>query len=429
MPHFESAVLSNGTPVFVVPSATKDVLTVSVAIRDGACRDTVRGETSLTMELMKQGTQQHTAKEFNEEVERRGCWIRCSADHDTSMIQATGLGEWFEDVTSFMADCMLRPRFDAEELDKLRSRIVADMTIDLADVDWLASRSASQGAFHDHPYAQPTQGSPASLATLTVEHVRSVHRRLLNAPRWIIVAGPVTLGRALPVLEHAFGSLPQSVVPDEIPLPAKRGGIGVVASLEDAVQTSFRIILPGLPMGHPDYSACQLASNVLGGYTLARLFTILREEKGYTYGAYASSLNRLLDSSIVVSTSVGNEFTADTIDTIANEVRRLGSEKISADELENARQHIVGSFARSCETPQQTAWLLHTLINYSLPFDFFEQYVRRIQELSADDVLDVQQRLFSTKAWVIGASGVSTLVESSISRYVDTVEHWNRQGY
>jgi predicted Zn-dependent peptidase len=429
MPDFKSAFLSNGTPVYIVPSATKDVLTITFAMRHGACRDDVQGETCLTLEMLKQGTERYTAKEFSEEVESRGCWIRCAADHDISTVQVTGLGEWFDDVTDLMADCVLRPRFDAEELDKLRARSVADMMIDLSDVDWLASRAATQCAYTTHPYARPREGTPASLATITVDNLRKVHRHLLAAPRWIIVAGPVDPQEAVERLEALFGALQPSGQPQPMPPAVKSRGLGMVASNDGALQTSFRIILPGLPMGHPDYAAAQLLTNVLGGFTLARLFTILREEKGYTYGAYASPMVRSLDASIVISTSVGNEFTADTIATISQEVSRLGSQRIDEDELENARQQIVGSFARSCETPQQTAWLLHTIVNYELPFDYFEQYVRRVQELAPDDLLPVQSALFSTASWVVGAAGVTTLVESAISPFVNSVSHWDRQGF
>ncbi len=429
MPHFHSAVLSNGTSVYIVPSTTKDILTITLAIRGGSSRDSVRGETSMTLEMLKQGTQRHSAKEFNEEVESRGCWIRTSVDHDGALIQATGLGEWFEDLVGLISDCVMRPRLEQEELEKLRARIVADLKIDMADVDWLASRAASQGAYDTHPYTYASLGSPASLQTLTADVLRDTHGRLLTAPRWIIVAGPVTLDRVMPMLEAAFGAMPKSTPLTDLASPVKRRSVGVVAGLDGALQTSFRIIVPALPMGHPDYAADQLTINVLGGFTLARLFTILREEKGYTYGAYASPLIRALDAVTVLSTSVGNSFTADTIATIAAEVTRMGAEKINEEELDNGRRQILGSFARSCETPQQAAWLVHTLLTHSLPFDFFERYIRRIQELTADDLFDVQRRLYSTDAWVVGASGVPALVESAIRPHVGLVESWNRQGY
>ena len=429
MPDFDSAILSNGTPVYVVPSTTKDILTITLAMRSGSSRDVIHGETAMTMEMLKQGTTRHSAKEFNEEVESRGCWIRTSVDHDGATVQATGLGEWFEDLAGFVSDCVMRPLLLQDELDKMRARVVADMRIDMADVDWLASRAASQGAYEAHPYAFSSLGSPASLATLGVEHLHAAHRRLLTAPRWIIVAGPVTRDHALSVLEKAFGQMPAVSTQAEVPTPVKRRNVGVVAGLDEAVQTSFRIIIPALPMGHPDYAAAQLTTTVLGGYTLARLFTILREEKGYTYGAYASPLVRSLDAVIVLSTSVGNDFTADTIATIAAEVKRLGSERIDDDEIDNARRYILGSFARSCETPQQTAWLVHSLLTNALPFDYFEQYVRQIQQLNADDLLDVQRRIYSTDQWVVGASGVPALVDSAIRPHVGLVESWNRQGY
>lgn len=429
MPPVEHGRLSNGTPVYIVPAANKDILTITLALSHGSTQDVIGGDTSMTMQMLTLGTSALDATAFAEEVERRGCWLRATSNHDSSSLQVTGLGEWFEDVAQFMADCMLAPRFDAEELEKLRSRTLADMLIDRKDVDWLAARAAGQGAFGNHPYARAKDGTPASLATITTDHLRLVHQQLLHAPRSIIVAGPVNREQVMSVLERCFSPLPASEPARTLSAPTHGTNLGVVADNSEAVQTAFRIIMPSVPMKHPDYAAAQLISTVFGGYTLARLFTILREEKGYTYGAYASSHSRMLDSSITISTSVGNEFTADTIATIAAEVDRIGCELIPEEELENARQYILGSFARSCETPQQTAYLLYTMLLHDLPHDHFERYIQRIQQLTAEDLLSVQKHIYNRSTWVIGAGGVASVIEPAIAPFAGSVLTWDAAGY
>jgi predicted Zn-dependent peptidase len=126
---------------------------------------------------------------------------------------------------------------------------------------------------------------------------------------------------------------------------------------------------------------------------------------------------------------VGNEFTADTMATIAAEVERLGSQIIPDEELENARQYIVGSFARSCETPQQTAYLLYTLLQFDLPYDHYEQYIQRVQQLTASDLLEVQRRIYDRSRWVVGAAGVASEIEYAIAPFTSEVRLWNAQGY
>lgn len=429
MPRIDRGELSNGTPVYVVPSSNKDILTITLAIGHGSTRDIVPGDTSMTMQMLTLGTSSLDAAAFAEEVESRGCWLRASTSHDSSSLQVTGLGEWFDDAARLMADCIRQPRFDAEELEKLRTRTLADIMIDRKDVDWLAARAAGQGAYGNHPYACSKDGTPQSLAGITDDHLRSVHASVLRARRSVIVAGPITLERALPVLEELFGPLPASETSEQPALLTMGSNVAVIADNDEAVQTAFRIVLPSVSMHHPDYPAVQLLTTVFGGYSLARLFTILREEKGYTYGAYASPHSRQLDSSIIISTSVGNEFTADTIATIASEVQRMGSELIPDEELENARQYILGSFARSCETPQQTAYLLYTLLQFNLPFDHYERYIRRVQELTPADLLEVQRRIYDRTRWVVGAAGVASEITSAIASFAEQVRPWNAEGY
>ena len=202
-----------------------------------------------------------------------------------------------------------------------------------------------------------------------------------------------------------------------------------MAIKDDAVQSAFRITLPSIGYAHEQYPAVQIVTNVLGGYTLAWLITILREEKGYTYGAYAFPTVRPLSATATIVTSVGNEFTADTMSTIAHEVKRISTEQIAAEEFENARQQILGSFARNCETPQQTASLVYTIVQHRLPFDYFDMHIDKLQQLTPNSVSDVQRAYFSSDSWVVGISGVRSVIEPAIADHVAFSETWTPEGY
>jgi hypothetical protein len=88
--------------------------------------------------MLNRGTTTMDAATFAEEIERRGCSLRAAADSDACTVHASGLAEWFDDLVGFAADALLRPRLDEAELDKLRQRIIADMLVELVDVEWLA---------------------------------------------------------------------------------------------------------------------------------------------------------------------------------------------------------------------------------------------------------------------------------------------------
>lgn len=421
--------LDNGTPLHCIFDPTEDLVTVTMALSTGSIHDGIPGETSVTAQMLNRGTLRLDAAQFAEEVERRGCNLRTVGDTDACSLQASGLREWFDDLVDLASEALTQPRFDAAELDTLRRRIIADMMVDLVDVEWLAARACATRAYDGHPYARPRNGTPATLRTLTREHLVAVHERMMHAPRHIIVAGPIPPDVAREKLNRALGSLPNHTAYHRLDRAVLRPRSGVLALKDDAVQTAFRVALPSTAFASDDYAAVQICTGVLGGYTLARLFTILRETKGYTYGAYAFGDVRPHGSTIGVTTSVGNEFTYDTMQVIATEIERMGTQRIDDEEFSNAQQHVLGSFARSNETPQQTAGLVWSMIHHQVPMSFYNTYVEHLQRLTPDDVREAQRTYFTRDAWVVGLAGREDVIRPAIDGMVDTVEVWTPEGY
>lgn len=405
--------------VHCIPSDTEDLVTISIGIHAGAVHDEQVGETTFTALMLSRGTERHTADAFADEVERRGCSISTSADRDAVTLMAVGLREYGGDLVSLLADCLLRPRFDADEVDRQRERKAADFMMNVVDPEWLAAHALVAVAFEGHPYARPREGTPATLASIGPDRMRAVHARLLTAPRDIIVAGAFDVDGMVAALDGHLGDMPVAVPPPVIAMATSTPRLACLAHRDDAVQTVLRVGLPAVGPGHPDAPGLALCVGVLGGYTLARLFSILREEKGYTYGAYAMTDARVYGRQLMAMTSVGNDFTADTCRILASEIDRMGNERIADDELSDTRQYMLGVFARSQETPQQTASMVWTMIQHGLADDHYDRWVKALQEVDADALRDVQRRYFSTDAWYIGASGAESVVRPALEGLVD----------
>ncbi len=425
MPRVSDHVFNNGTRLVVVPRSDQDLVTVTMHLMSGSAHDVNTGATSFAAELLTRGTERLTAEEFDELVEYHGCTIRSAAQKTSVTLQGLGLVEQLGHVISLMAECVTTPRFDARELEVVRGRWMSELEINQRDPDWLASQASNKVCYANHPYARRNRGSAADMANITTDKIRAAHERLLASQRTIIIAGPVELPAVLPMLEPFIHALPQASFDAGLPQAHMRERTAVVAKNPGAVQSAFRISLPCVPYSHPDFSGLQLVANVLGGYTLARLFMVLREQKGYTYGAYAVPVVRQHAQTVDVVTSVGNTYTADTLATIADEVRRIASQLIPAEELDDARQQLLGSFARTNETPQQTASLIWQTIHHNLPLDYHERHVQRLQMFQPEDLLLIQQRYFDADRWAIGCSGVPDVLLPVVEQYADAVEHWD----
>jgi len=421
----EEAVLADGTPLYVVRRSEEDLVTVNLYLRCGSAHDAVPGATAFAGELLTRGTKRLSAEQMAETIDALGASIRANTDMSSFRLSGSAMADTIEDLVGLMGECLLDPAFDQHELDGLREQWIGEELIDQHDAGWLANRALIRVSFQGHPYLTPRRGTIPTMRTLTRDAVVDAHQRLLRTERVLIVAGPFDAATVAPYLEKAFGDLPPAEPRTILPSAHISEYAGCVAVNRDAVQTSLAISLPCPGYDHPDYPAVQLVTTVLGGYTLARLFTELRERKGYTYGAYAFNLVWEGFASTDISTSVGNDFTKDTIASIDAIVRGLATSRIDDEELENARQYLLGTFARSNETPQQIASLVWRVVQHGLPMDYFQRLVERVQMYTPEDLMMVQERWFNADRWAVGASGLPNLVLEALEPFASPIEVWN----
>ena len=425
LPPVEEAALADGTPLYVIRKPSEDLLSVSLYIRAGSGHDSDPGATAFAGEMLTRGTQRLNAEALAETIDGLGAAIRVNADRTSVRMGGTAMADTAEDLIRLMGECLLTPAFDEHELDGLREQWIGEQLMDQHDAQYLASRALSRVSFANHPYEMPTRGTIPTMRALTHDAVVRAHQRLLRTERVVIVAGPLDAETIVPMLDGALGDLPAAEPRTILPSAHLSEHAACVAVNKDAVQSAIAISLPCPGYDHPDFPAVQLITTILGGYTLARLFMVLREEKGYTYGAYAQNIVWEKFASTDISTSVGNDFTKDTVKTIDEIVRGLASTRIDDEELENGRQHLLGMFARSNETPQQAAGLVWKVVQHGLPANYFQRLVERIQVYTPEDLLLAQERWFNADRWAIGASGLPNLVLESLESYAEPIEVWN----
>lgn len=425
MPRTEALELADGTPVYLIPNADAELISFTVYLRSGAAHDSTVGATAFAAELLTRGTQQKKVEELDEAIESRGCSIRASGGQTSMHISAFGLAEHLDFMIDVVSECLSQPRFDSDELETVRGRWMSEMSINMRDPDWLAGQASNMVCYPNHPYRNSRQGMISQMAAITREQMVEAYNRLLQSERAVVIAGPVDVATVSKRFSLLTTGLPKPSFDSYLPQAHALERSAVIAPNPEAVQSAFRIALPAVGYNHPDFSALQLVTNVLGGYTLARLFSILREQKGYTYGAYSVPSIRRHAQTIDVVTSVGNEYTADTVVTLHGEIQRLANEAIADEELEFARQQILGSFARSNETPQQTASLVWNLVQYGLPADYYERHVRKLQMFRPEELRLVQQRYFDVNRWSVGCSGKEDLLRAALADYVSDIDTWS----
>ncbi len=423
-PTTEQIELPDGSVAYLIHRPEEDMMSITVIAHTGCVDDEIPGETAFAASMMSRGTERLSADAFAEEVEYRGCNVSSSADRDSTSVVGVGLKEYALDLVQLVYDSAFTPRFDAQEIERQRTVRIADATMNRSDPDWLAMSAEAQIAYSGHPYAVNREGSPSSIRAITRERMLHVHERFIRARRTVLLTGAFDRDALLAALDARTRTLPSpSPATHTIvrPAPVMLHRTACIAAKDDAVQSALRIGLPMVNLLHPDAFALQLLTSILGGYTMARLFAVLREQKGYTYGAYAYPNVRLQSQQIEIVTSVGNDFTVDTIETIKQELLRLHSEPVGTEELNDTRQHMLGQFARSNETPQQTAGMVWMRILHGLDETYYERYIAALQGFTSESLFEVQQRYFDPSQWVIGASGDRDVLVAAVRGSVDSI--------
>jgi hypothetical protein len=182
-----------------------------------------------------------------------------------------------------------------------------------------------------------------------------------------------------------------------------------------------------LPHGHADIEPLRVANQILGGGMSGRLFTNLREDKAFTYGAYSNFGVSEFNATFGASAKVRNEVTDSAITEFLNEIVRIRTEAVSADDLIAAKASLSGSFGRSLESPASAANFALNIARYELPADYYNNYLARLDAVTAEDVLRVSNQYMDADHLTITVVGKAQDVAGKLSAF-GAVEYFDANG-
>jgi zinc protease len=240
-------------------------------------------------------------------------------------------------------------------------------------------------------YAKPEAGDDASVRAITLADVRSWHSRTFRPEDiTLVAAGDISGDRFRALAERVFGDWRSSenatAEPSGIDAPASDGARAWLIPRDEAAQSELRIGHVGLARSHPDFFPAAVMNAVLGGLFSSRINLNLREEHGYTYGAFSGFDWRLGAGPFIVSSAVQSEHTVDAAREVLSEIERIRESEISESELSLASAFLQGVFPIRYETTSAIASALTNLAIYGLPDDYFDTYRDRIAAVDTNAI-------------------------------------------
>jgi predicted Zn-dependent peptidase len=396
-PEIEKSTLPNGLRVWTVRHTQVPLVAFTLLIRRGASSDPAGkdGLAAVTADMLDEGSGDRSAIEIHEALARLGAQFDTDIGSDATVTSVTVLSRFTRRALDLLSDVVVRPAIREEDFSRVRQLRLHRLT-QMRDMPGaVADRAFLKLLYGAHPYGHSPIGSETSLAAMHVDDARAFHARAIRpGVATLIAVGDCTHGEMAAMAAEAFADWTGSVdgepaAGDALPRASRL----TVVPRPRAPQSELRIGQVSVARDTTDYHALVVANTILGGQFVSRINLNLREDKGLTYGARTAFEFRRQPGPFVLQVSVQTSGTARAIEESLGEIAGIrGPRPVTAAELELGIAALTRGYARSFETGEQLGRAALQLALYDLPDDYFEQFVPRIERVTAEDVSRVMAR-------------------------------------
>jgi zinc protease len=434
LPKATEATLSNGLTVLIMENHRLPLVSLQYNLSGSGPifePSNVPGLASTTAQMLREGTKTKSSVQIAEQIDQLGASISASAGFGSSstIINASGLGDNFEQWFALTNDILLNPSFPADELNRLKQRLKAQLRQQRANPNFLSTETFSKAVYGAHP-AAIVSATNDSIDAITPDMLAKWHQERYAPQNAILgITGDVKASEIVPKLEKWLAEWKKTDAKEVLPPNPKPAAVKRVLLVDrpNSVQTTVALGNIAIDRRDPDYVALTVMNHILGGGPAARLFLNLREEKGYTYGVYSNFTAVKYPGPWRAGGDVRTEVTAGAMTEFYREFQRIRDEKVPASELEEAKRALVASFALSLERPSELLGYAIVRKIYGFPPDYWDTYPAKITAVTAEDVQRVARKYINPDSFQIVAVGDVSKIKPVMEKY-GPVEVYDAEG-
>lgn len=429
LPDFERIELENGTVLLLIEQHDVPLIAVTALLRGGAVSDPQEqsGVAGLLASLLEKGAGERDALQFAEAIDSAGGSLSARAGLENITIAGDFLARDADLMVELLADMLLRPALDAEELGKLRERCINFIRVGKdTNLNALLPIYGHAFLFGAHPYGSPVGGSETTLAKITHADVVGFYEQQVGADRLIIsVSGDFDTASMRAKLEAAFGGWrPAAGQLVDVAVSEPQAGRRVLLiDKPGATQTYFWIANIGVARDFGRRAALNLANTVFGGRYTSMLNDALRVKSGLTYGARSQLQRPSTPGSLAITSYTRTDATVEAIAMALGVLGQLRDGGIDEATVASAQNYMLGQFAPSLETAAQLGAQLAALEAYGLGVSYINDYGADIMAVDVEAVAAVVEAVYpSSENLVFVLIGDAELVRESVSQYGPVTE-------
>lgn len=375
IPESWDTTLSNNMRVYGIEQNELPLVNFSLTIDGGHLLDSFDkvGVANLMTDIMMEGTANKTPEQLEEEIELLGASINMFTGRESITIQGNTLVRNFEKTMDLVEEILLEPRWDEEELGRIKTSTINGIKRSAANPNTVARNVGNKLLYGEkHPFAYPTSGTEESVESITMDDLKAFYNSNYSpsVTRFHVV-GNISKEKAL----NALKDLESKWEAKEVTIPTfeavnnrDKSSLYFV-DIPNAKQSVINIGYLGMKRTDPDYFPATVMNYKLGGSFSGNVNLILREEKGYTYGARTGFSGTNVPGTFSASSSVRTNTTFESVKIFKDEIEKYKN-GISQDDLDFTKNALIKSNARRFETQFSLLGMLQNISNYNLSKDY-----------------------------------------------------------
>ena len=389
-------VLNSGMVLLTSEQRALPMVSIEILIDAGSRHEPANqaGLANLTSKLLTYGTQKRSAVQISETLDFMGASLATGCGEDVASVSMTILKKDLTAGLDLLTEILTQTNFPQAEIDRQKQAVIASIRAREEDPGAVAATAFAAALFPKSPYGRPVEGNEASVKGLQQKTLQEFFARHYRPNRAIIaVVGDVAEQEIAQALNQAMKGWNKGTPGTKPSAPTEVGKPQLVQVNKALTQANIILGHNGVVRGNPDYYAIQVMNYILGGGGFSsRAMDAIRNERGLAYSVYSNFGAEKSHGAFQFVMQTKNETASEAIRIAKEEMRRMREQPVSEQELNDAKDYLVGSFPLRFDTNRRVASFLAQVEYYELGLDYPERYAEFIRKVSREEVSRVARQ-------------------------------------
>lgn len=397
--------LDHGAHLYLVSSHDLPVVDVRVTFRAGSSYDGhMFGLANMTNALMNEGSGGKSADEVANELSDEGAQVNFSSGRLMGSLSLRSMSDedHLKKSLAIFHRMLMAPNFSEKAFVRVQNQMLAAIKFKNQDPQVIASQHFFNALYPHLPYAHAPLGTESGLKLIHLEQVKRFYKKFyVRANAQVIMIGDIQLEEAKALANELLRGMSDGRRAPNLPqAPQLKDAKHINVSFPSS-QMTYYLGQAGVSRKDPDYLTWVVANEVLGGsYQQSRLFDVLRNNHGLVYSINSLVVPYPFGGPMLIIFQTKDESATQALALVNRTVHYFALNALTEPELALVKRLLVGRLYRQLVSNEDKLSMVSILAFYDLPLNYYDEYVRHIEQVTVKDIIDVFSKKIHADRWV-----------------------------